>query len=54
VKERSYIVVDTFNPSTWGTEARGSEFEFSLVYRVSSRAAQTSQRNLVSKIKIDR
>ena len=41
-----------FNPSTW--EARGgriSEFEASLVYRVSSRTARAIQRNPVLKNK---
>jgi hypothetical protein len=44
----------TFNPSTWEAEAGGSlisEFEASLVYRVSSRTARTAQRNPVSKTK---
>jgi hypothetical protein len=39
------VVAHTFNPSTW--EARGrriSEFEASLVYRVSSRTARAIQR----------
>jgi hypothetical protein len=38
------VVVHTFNPSTWV-----SEFEASLVYRVSSRTARATQRNSVSK-----
>jgi hypothetical protein len=44
------VVVHTFNPCSW--EARGrwiSEFEASLVYRVSSRTARATQRNPVSK-----
>jgi hypothetical protein len=41
--------VHAFNPSTWEAEAGGSEFEASLVYRVSSRTARTTQRNPVSK-----
>ena len=44
------MVVHAFNPSTW--EARGrriSEFEDSLVYRVSSRSARAIQRDPVSK-----
>jgi hypothetical protein len=47
-------VAHTFNPSTWEAEAGGfviSEFEASLVYRVSSRTARATQRNLVSKKK---
>jgi hypothetical protein len=42
------------NPSTWEAEAGGflsSEFEASLVYRVSSRTARAIQRNPVSKNK---
>ena len=42
----------TFNPSTWEAEAgRISEFEASLVYKVSSRTARAIQRNPVSKKK---
>jgi hypothetical protein len=44
------VVAHAFNPST--REARGrqiSEFEASLVYRVSSRTAKATQRNPVSK-----
>jgi hypothetical protein len=44
------MVAHAFNPSTW--EARGrriSEFEASLVYRVSSRTTRATQRNHVSK-----
>ena len=44
------MVAHTFNPSTW--EGRGrqiSEFEASLVYRVSSRTTRATQRNPVSK-----
>ena len=41
-----------FNPSTPGGRGRRiSEFEASLVYRVSSRTARTIQRNPVSKKK---
>ena len=39
------MVVHTFNPSTWEAEAGGA----SLVYKVSSRTARTTQRNPVSK-----
>ena len=40
------IVVHTFNPSTWESEAgRYLEFEASVVYRVSFRAARATQRN---------
>jgi hypothetical protein len=42
------MVAHAFNPSTWEAEA-GSEFEASLVYRVSSRTARATQRNPVSK-----
>ena len=44
------VVAHAFNPSTW--EARGrriSEFEASLIYKVSSRTARAIQRNPVSK-----
>ena len=37
------------NPSTWETGRWISEFEASLVYRVSSRTARATQRNPVSK-----
>jgi hypothetical protein len=44
------VVVHAFNPSTREAEAGGiSEFEASLVYRVSSRTARATQRNPVSK-----
>jgi hypothetical protein len=44
------LVSNTFNPSTWETEAGGSlEFHDSLVYRVNSRTVKATQRNLVSK-----
>jgi hypothetical protein len=43
-------VAHTFDPSTREAEAGGfSEFEASLVYKVSSRIARTMQRNPVSK-----
>jgi hypothetical protein len=46
------MVAHAFNPSTWEAEAgRFSEFEASLVYRVSSRTARATQRNPVSKNK---
>jgi hypothetical protein len=38
------MVVNIFNPSTWEAEAGGSEFEASLVYRVSSRTVRATQR----------
>ena len=39
-------MVHTFNPSTWVAEAdKFSEFEASLVYRMSSRTARAIQRN---------
>ena len=42
------VVAHTFNPSTEGRGRRISEFEASLVYRVSSRTARAIQRNPVS------
>jgi hypothetical protein len=42
-------VAHAFNPSTWEAEAGGFlTFKASLVYRVSSRTARATQRNLVS------
>jgi hypothetical protein len=44
------VVAHDFNPSTLGGRGRWiSEFEASLVYRVSSRTARAIQRNPVSK-----
>ena len=47
------MVAHTFNPSTWEAERhrgrRISEFEASLVYKLSSRTARAIQRNPVSK-----
>jgi hypothetical protein len=43
------IVAHAFNPSTREAERQISEFEASLVYRVSSRTARATQRNPVSK-----
>jgi hypothetical protein len=44
------VVAHAFNPSTWGGRGRRtSEFEASLVYRVSSRTARAIQRNPVLK-----
>jgi hypothetical protein len=48
------VVAHAFNPSTWGVGGGGrgrwiSEFEASLVYRVSSRTTRATQRNLVLK-----
>jgi hypothetical protein len=46
------VVAHACNSSTWEAEARQiSEFEASLVYRVSSRTAKATQRNPVSKTK---
>jgi hypothetical protein len=46
------VVVHAFNPSTQEAEAGGfSEFEASLVYRVSSRIARATQRTLSRKKK---
>jgi hypothetical protein len=50
IVDHQAVVAYTFNPSTWEAEARWiSEFEASLVYRVSSRTARATQRNPVSK-----
>jgi hypothetical protein len=43
------VVAHTFNPRTQESEAGSSEFETSLVYRVSSRTARAAQRNFVLK-----
>jgi hypothetical protein len=43
------VVALALNPSTWETGRWISEFEASLVYRVSSRTARATQRNPVSK-----
>jgi hypothetical protein len=40
-----------FNPSAWEAEAGRIEFEASLVYRMGSRIARTTQRNPVSENK---
>ena len=46
------VVPHACNPSTLGGRGRWiSEFEASLVYRVSARTARTTQRNPVSKNK---
>jgi hypothetical protein len=43
VESSQALVAHTPNPSTWETEAGGfSEFEASLVYRVSSRIARAT------------
>jgi hypothetical protein len=48
--EQPGVVAHTFNPSTPEAKAGGfSEFEASLVYRVSSRTARAIQRNPVLK-----
>jgi hypothetical protein len=46
------VVVHAFNPSTWKAKAGISEFEASLVYRVSSRTAMAMPKEPVSKNKI--
>jgi hypothetical protein len=46
------VVAHTFNPSTRGGRGRQiSEFEATLVYKMSSRTAKATQRNPVSKNK---
>jgi hypothetical protein len=47
------VVAQAFNPSTWEAEAgrQISEFEASLVYKVSSSTARAIQRKPVSKNK---
>jgi hypothetical protein len=48
------VVAHAFNPSTWesgGRDRQISEFEASLVYRVSSRTARAIKGNPVSKNK---
>jgi len=43
------VVAHAFNSSTQDAEADGSEFEASLVYRVSSRSARATQKPRVKK-----
>ena len=43
------VVAHAFNPSTRGRSRWISEFEASLVYKVSSRTAKATQRNPVLK-----
>ena len=51
-KNSRAVVAHAFNPSIWEAEAGGiSEFEASLVYKVSSRTARAIQRNPASKNK---
>jgi hypothetical protein len=46
------VVEHAFNPQHWGVKGRRiSEFEASLVYKVSSRTARAMQKNPVSKNK---
>jgi hypothetical protein len=45
------MVAHSFNPSTQEAEAGGSLFDTNLVYIVSSRTANATQRNPVSKRK---
>jgi hypothetical protein len=45
------VLVHNFHPSTQESEAGGSEFKGSLVYKVSSRTAKASQTNPVLKKK---
>jgi hypothetical protein len=51
-KRSQAVVAHAFNPCTGGGRGRWiSEFEASLVYRVSSRTAKATQKNPVSKTK---
>jgi hypothetical protein len=43
------VVAHDFNPSPWEAALLVSEFETSLVYRVSSRTVRATKRNPVSK-----
>ena len=43
----SVVVAHSFNPSTW--EAEADQFKTNLEFRVSSRTARVTWRNLVSK-----
>ena len=43
------MVVHTFNPSTCEAEAGRSEFEASLVYRVSSKTARATEKPCLKK-----
>jgi hypothetical protein len=43
------VVAHAFNPSTWEAEAGSSEFEASLVYRVSARTARATRETLSQK-----
>ena len=45
------VAAQAFDPSTQEAEAGGSEFEVSLVYRVSSRTARATQEPCVKKTK---
>jgi hypothetical protein len=45
------VATNAFNPCTQEAEAGISEFEASLIYKVSSRTDSTIQRNLLSKTK---
>jgi len=42
------VVAHALNPSPRETEAKGSEFKVSLVYRVHPKASGATRRNLVS------
>jgi hypothetical protein len=48
------MVAHVFDPSTREAEAGEFEFKASLLYRVSSRTARATQRNLVSKNQINK
>jgi hypothetical protein len=48
------MAAHTFNLSTQEREAAGSEFEANCVYRLSSRTAKDTQRNPISKTKINK
>lgn len=49
VKAKLVIVLDAFNISIWEAEAGESEFEASLIYKTSTRAARATQRPCIKK-----
>lgn len=49
IQKSQAMVPNALSPGTRKAAAGGTEFKVSLVYRVSSRAARATSRNLVSK-----